>query len=202
MRSVRIILWSFATVSAVIFATVLGYGGLSNSPATSSESASINDIGGPFRLASSNGTVVDSKDLVGKPYGVFFGFTHCPEVCPTTIYEMTKTLEAVGSDAKDFRLFFITVDPERDTAAVMKDYLANFDPRIVALVPTTEELAKVAKEFYAMYGKVPGSDGEYTMIHSALIYLMNGKGKLASTISYDDPPDNRVAKIRSLLADG
>ncbi|MGB9144009.1 MAG: SCO family protein, partial [Aestuariivirga sp.] len=100
---------------------------------------------------------------------------------------------------KDFRLFFITVDPERDTAAMLKDYLSNFDPRIEALVPTPDELTRVAKEFRAIYEKVPGSDGEYTMNHTATVYLMNREGKLASTISYDETPENRIAKLGQLL---
>lgn len=167
-----------------------------------SKLASVAEIGGPFRLASSNGGYVDSKNLLGKPYGVFFGFTHCPEVCPTTLYEMTKTLAAVGDEARDFRLFFITVDPERDTAPTLKDYLSNFDPRMEALVPTPDELSKVAKEFRAIYEKVPASDGEYTMNHTATIYLMNAKGQFASTISYNETPENRIAKIRKLIAGG
>ena len=160
---------------------------------------SLADIGGPFRLASSNGGVVDSEELKGKPYGVFFGFTHCPEVCPTTLYQMTKALTAIDDGGKDFRLFFITVDPERDTAAMLKDYLSNFDPRIEALVPTPGELTKVAKEFRAIYEKVPGSDGEYTMNHTATVYLMNCEGKLLSTISYDETPGDRIAKLGQLL---
>lgn len=164
------------------------------------ERAALAEIGGPFRLASSNGGVVDSKDLRGKPYGVFFGFTHCPEVCPTTLYEMTKTMAAVGDKARDFRLFFITVDPERDTATMLKDYLSNFDPRIEALVPTPDELAEVAKDFRAIYEKVPGSAGEYTMNHTATVYLMDRGGKLASTISYDEKPENRASKLAALMA--
>ncbi|MEQ1519933.1 MAG: SCO family protein [Aestuariivirga sp.] len=164
--------------------------------------ASVAEIGGPFRLASSNGGLVDSKELLGRPYGIFFGFTHCPEVCPTTLYEMTKTLAAVGDEAREFRLFFITVDPERDTAPMLKDYLSNFDPRMEALVPTPDELSKVAKEFRAIYEKVPASDGEYTMNHTATIFLMNGEGRLASTISYSETPENRIAKIKKLIAGG
>lgn len=163
---------------------------------------SVADIGGPFRLASSNGGLVDSKDLLGRPYGIFFGFTHCPEVCPTTLYEMTKTLEAVGDEARDFRLFFITVDPERDTAPLLKDYLSNFDPRMEALVPTPDELSMIARDFRAIYEKVPASDGEYTMNHTATVFLMNGKGQLASTISYSETPENRIAKIKKLIAGG
>ncbi len=186
-----------AAVLAAIFGVIYFQG-----EDTRQKLISIADIGGLFHLASSNGDFVDSRDLAGKPYGVFFGFTHCPEVCPTTLYEMTKTLEAVGDEAKDFRLFFITVDPERDTAPMLKDYLSNFDPRMEALVPTPNELAKVAKDFRAIYEKVPASDGEYTMNHTATIYLMNGKGQLASTISYNETPENRIAKIKKLVAGG
>jgi protein SCO1/2 len=163
---------------------------------------SVADIGGPFRLASSNGGIVDSRDLLGRPYGIFFGFTHCPEVCPTTLYEMTRTLEAVGDEAREFRLFFITVDPERDTAPMLKDYLSNFAPRMEALVPTPDELARVASDFRAIYEKVPSSDGEYTMNHTATVYLMNTQGRLASTISYSETPENRIAKIKKLIAGG
>lgn len=197
MKHLRAILWGVVAVFAAILGGVYFTGGFQPD-----RLLTMADIGGPFRLASSNGGFIDSKDLLGKPYGVFFGFTHCPEVCPTTMYEMTKTLKAVGDDAKDFRLFFITVDPERDTAPMLKDYLSNFDPRIEALVPTAEELRSVARDFRAIYEKVPGSDGEYTMNHTATIYLMNGKGQLASTISYDEKPENRIAKLKKLIAGG
>lgn len=157
-------------------------------------------IGGPFRLASARGGTVDSADLLGKPYGVFFGYTHCPEVCPTTMYEMSKALTTVGGEAKDFRLFFITVDPERDTAPVLADYLANFDPRMEALVPTMEELPAIAQKFRAIYQKVPTSDGSYTMDHTATVFLMGRDGKLVSTVGYNESPENRVAKLRKLAA--
>ena len=159
-------------------------------------------IGSDFRLASSNGGAVDAKDLKGKPYAVFFGFTHCPEVCPTTLYEMSNTLAKLGDAAKDFRVFFITVDPERDTAAMLKDYLANFDPRIEALVPNMEQLPKVAADFHVYYAKSPTSDGSYTMDHTATLFLLDENGLLASTISFGEAPDVREAKIRKLLGRG
>jgi len=158
------------------------------------------EIGGPFRLASSNGGFVDSKDLAGKPYGVFFGFTHCPEVCPTTMFEMSNALQKLGDRAKDFRLFFITVDPERDTAPMLKDYLANFDPRIEALVPTLEELPAVAKSFRVIYAKVPTSDGSYTMDHTASLFLFGRDGRFRRTISYGEPVESRLAKLEKLMA--
>lgn len=158
------------------------------------------EIGGPFRLASASGGVIDSAQLAGKPYGVFFGYTHCPEVCPTTLYEMTQALSRLGDTAKDFRLFFITVDPERDSAAYLKDYLANFDPRIEALVPTAAELADVAKAFRVHYAKVPTSDGSYTMDHTASLFLFGRDGRFRRTISYGEPVESRLAKLEKLMA--
>jgi protein SCO1/2 len=156
-------------------------------------------LGGPFKLASANGGVVDSADLAGHPYGVFFGFTQCPEVCPTTLFEMSQTLKDLGDDAKDFRLFLITVDPERDTAAVLKEYVGNFDPRMEGLVPTADELKAVAKSFRAYYDKQPTSDGSYTMNHTAMIYLMDRDGQFVTVIPYGDTPEGRLDKMRKLL---
>lgn len=156
-------------------------------------------IGGPFRLASSKGGFVDSKELTGKPYGIFFGYTHCPEVCPTTLYDMSQALAALGDAAKDFRLFFVTVDPERDTAPMLKDYLANFDPRIEALVPTVEELPVFARSYRVFYQKVPESGGGYSMDHTATLFLIGRDGELASTISFGEAQEARVAKLRRLL---
>src|SRR5690349_3643425 len=98
-------------------------------------------IGGPFKLAATTGGTIDSTALKGQPFAVFFGFTHCPEVCPPTLYEMSSTLAKLGDEAKDFKVFLVTVDPERDTIDFMKSYLTSFDPRIVGLRPSPEELA-------------------------------------------------------------
>ncbi|MFT3987666.1 SCO family protein [Aestuariivirga sp.] len=194
MSLVRILM--IVTASALITGLVLFLQLAGNRP----DGAGIADIGGPFRLASSRGGDVDSKDLHGKPYGIFFGFTHCPEVCPTTLYEMSHVLGVLGSDAKDFRLFFVTVDPERDTAPILKDYLSNFDPRIEALVPTPEQLPRIARDFRIFYQKVPDSDGGYTMDHTATLFLMGRDGKLVSTIAYGEEEQSRITKIRKLMA--
>jgi protein SCO1/2 len=166
---------------------------------TTSHGPTMADIGGPFRLASSKGGVVDSQDLTGKPYAVFFGYTHCPEVCPTTLYEMSKSLQSLGPAAAGFRVFFITVDPERDTATAMADYIGNFDPRMEALVPTQEQLSKLASDFRVFYQKVPTSDGSYSMDHTATIFLMNAEGKFAGTIAFGEAENMRDAKLRKLL---
>ena len=182
-------------VAAALLAAVTGYVYLTRGEAV----VSVADIGGPFRLASANGGIVDSQDLAGKPYAVFFGFTRCPEVCPTTMAEMSAALTELGDQGKDLRVFFVTVDPERDTADFLKDYLSSFDPRIEALVPTADELAAMARAFRAFYAKSPTSDGGYTMDHTATVFLMDRQGKLASTISYGEEQATRMAKLRKLL---
>ena len=158
------------------------------------------DIGGSFRLQSQDGGMVDSKDLLGRPYGVFFGFTHCPEVCPTTLSDLAQAFAAISDLPPDFRVYFISVDPERDTPPVLKEYTANFDPRIVGLWASPEELAKVAKEFKVYYEKVPTSDGGYTMNHTAVVFLMDRRGRFRGAIEYDDPVEVYVRKLQALIA--
>lgn len=161
--------------------------------------SSVFDIGGPFVLASARGGTVDSATLAGTPYAVFFGFTHCPEVCPTTLYDMSSSLAALGDAAKDFRVFFITVDPARDTLAAMKDYVSNFDPRIEALVPTDEQLKQLASQFRVYYARVPTSDGGYTMDHTATVFLFGRDGRFSGTLAYDESAPARQAKLKKLL---
>jgi len=158
------------------------------------------DLGMPFLLASSKGGMVESRSLRGKPYAMFFGFTHCPEVCPTTIYEMSSSLERLGAQAEEFKIFFVTVDPERDTTESLRDYLSNFDPRIEGLVPTVEQLPKLASAYRIYFAKIPMSDGGYTMDHSALVYLFDGDGHYADMIPYGAPAEARDRKLRELLA--
>jgi protein SCO1/2 len=156
-------------------------------------------IGGPFTLPATTGATIDSAALVGNPYAMFFGFTHCPEVCPTTLYDMTNTLKDLGDGARDFRMYFVTVDPARDTVTDLKDYVANFDPRIVGLVPTTEQLQKMAKDFRVFYQKVPTSDGGYTMDHTATVFLFDAQGQFAGTLAFGEEPHTRLAKMKRLL---
>ena len=157
------------------------------------------DIGAPFTLASSKGGTVSSESLKGTPYAMFFGFTHCPMVCPTTLTEMQAAFAALGDVGKDLRMFFVSVDPERDTAQYLADYLTNFDPRIEGLVPTVAELPGIAKAFRVFYQKVPTSDGSYTMDHTATVFLFDRAGKFAGTIAFDEDPKLRVAKLKRLV---
>lgn len=157
-------------------------------------------IGGPFDLAAHDGSRVSAASLAGKPYALFFGFTHCPDVCPTSMMEITNDLTALGNEAKDFRVYFVTVDPARDTAALLKDYTGSFDPRIIGLVPKDEaELASVARMFRAIYRRVETPSG-YTMDHTASLYLMDARGQFFGTLDSKETPAVRQAKLRRLLA--
>lgn len=158
-------------------------------------------IGGPIRLTDQDGKPFDSKTLDGKPFAVFFGFTHCPDACPTTLSEMARTEEEIGEPAKGFTTLFVTVDPERDTPPVLKEYISNFNGNTVALSGTPEQIAQVAKDYRVFYKKVPTSDGGYTMDHTAVLYLMGRQGEFRDVIAYSEDHERFVEKVKKLLAD-
>jgi protein SCO1/2 len=155
-------------------------------------------IGGPFELTTHEGKRLSSTEFAGTPFAVFFGFTHCPDVCPTTMLDLSNIIKQLGPDADRMRYFFITVDPERDTPEHLKLYLSNFDPRITGLVGTPAEIAAVAKAYRAFYEKVPTKDG-FTFNHTALIYLMGRDGRLAGTINYQESAETQLKKLRRLI---
>ncbi|GEO17894.1 SCO family protein [Microvirga aerophila] len=158
-------------------------------------------IGGPFKLTTQDGKPFTDENLKGKPFAVFFGFTHCPEVCPTTLYDLTQDLAALGKDADNLRVAFVTVDPARDTPELLKTYLASFDPRIVGLTGTEEEIAATAKAYKVYYRKVP-TDSDYTMDHTATIFLMDSKGDFYGTSNFQESQDIRRGKLKKLVENG
>ncbi len=159
-------------------------------------SAVASTIGGPFTLTDQDGRPVSDRSLLGKPYLVFFGFTHCPDVCPTTLFDISEVLRSLGPDADKTTALFISVDPERDTPSVMKDYLASFDPHVRGLTGDAKSLGNVFKEFRVYYKKVPLDGGDYTMDHSALVYLMDKSGRFVAPFSLKRPPDVAAADLR------
>jgi protein SCO1/2 len=185
-------------IVVAISAAALGY--LTLNPGAGGGPAAV-PIGGPIRLTDQDGKPFDSASLAGKPYAVFFGFTHCPDACPTTLSEMARTEEEIGEPAKNFPTLFVTVDPERDTPAVLKEYISNFSGNTIALSGTPEQVAEVAKAFRVFYKKVPTSDGGYTMDHTAVLYLMNREGKFQDVVAYSEEHERYVAKIKKLLTD-
>jgi protein SCO1 len=158
-------------------------------------------IGGPFKLTTQDGKPFTDENLKGKPFAVFFGFTHCPEVCPTTLYDLTQDLSALGKDADNMRVAFVTVDPARDTPELLKTYLASFDPRIVGLTGTEEEIAAVANAYKVYYRKVP-TDSDYTMDHTATIFLMDSRGDFYGTSNFQESQDIRRGKLKKLVENG
>src|SRR6516225_9767966 len=156
-------------------------------------------IGGPFRLTDQNGRTVSDQDLKGHPFLVFFGFTHCPDVCPTTLFEVSEILRSLGPDANGTRALFITVDPERDTPAVMKDYLSNFDPHLWGLTGDPAAIAAVAKAYRVYYKKVPLDGGGYTMDHTAIVYLMDRNGRFVAPFNLKRSAEAAAADLRRYL---
>lgn len=157
-------------------------------------------VGGPFELTSHTGEKFDNARLAGKPYLVFFGFTHCPDICPTTLYELTDLMDVLGPDADKLTPLFITVDPERDTQTVLSEYMTAFDERIVALRGELADIDKAVKAFSAYYNKVPTEGGGYTMDHTAGVILMDAKGGFFGTLDMHEPRETVLAKLRRLIA--
>jgi protein SCO1 len=151
-------------------------------------------VGGPFSLTDVNGKPFSDKDLKGAPFAVFFGFTHCPDICPTKLFEMSEVLKATGAGGSKLRALFITVDPERDTPEILKNYLGSFDPRIIGLTGSSADLAAVTKAYRAYAKKVPLKDGDYTMDHTALVYLMDKKGLFIGALNLERPPAQSAAE--------
>jgi protein SCO1/2 len=195
-RSARIFVISIAFLAGLaLFSAVVVVFDLLSMPSAQT----VATIGGPFRLTDQNGRTVSDQDLKGHPFLVFFGFTHCPDVCPTTLFEVSEILRSLGPDANGMRALFITVDPERDTPAVIKDYLANFDPHLWGLTGDPSAVAAVAKAYRVYYKKVPLDAGGYTMDHTAIVYLMDKNGRFVAPFNLKRPAEAAAADLRRYL---
>lgn len=155
--------------------------------------------GGEYALVSHTGAPLDQTMLVGQPSLLFFGFTHCPDVCPTTMAEMQYWFEALGDDAGDLKGYFVTVDPERDTPEIIEGYVSWVSERLVGVTGAPEEIAKIVDAWHVYAEKVPTGGDDYTMNHTASVFLLNSKGQFVSTISYGENVDTALKKIRKLL---
>ena len=156
-------------------------------------------IGGPFALVDGDGRTVTQAAFAGEPTLVFFGYTHCPDVCPTTLDSISQTLKAMGPD-KPAKALFITLDPARDTPAVMKDYLSSFDPRIVGLTGTQEAVDRVAHEYRVYARKVPAGGGDYSVDHTGVVYLMDKRGDFVESFNPDlDRPAEAAATLSKYM---
>lgn len=160
------------------------------------------EFGTTFTLTDNHGQPITDKALLGQPSLVFFGFTHCPEICPTTLYDMSGWFDALGEEGKSVKGFFFSVDPERDTPEAMNDYVTAFTDRITGITGEPAEVERVRKAWRIFARKVPTSDGDYTMDHTASVLMLDSKGQFRGTINYGETQENAVAKIRELLKAG
>jgi protein SCO1 len=154
-------------------------------------------IGGPFALHEADGKTLTDKDLLGHPYLVYFGYTHCPDICPTTLAEIADVFRKIPD--KPIKALFITVDPDRDTPKVMGDYVSSFGPRIIGLSGSPAEIAKVEKEFRVYSQKGPVKDGDYAMDHSSVVYVMDRNGRFAESFNLQQSAADAAKELDAYL---
>jgi protein SCO1 len=196
-RSVRVLVVAAAFLAGLVlcFGVILIVSGRVSAPVAQQVAA----IGGPFELTDQNGRTVTERDLKGRPFLVFFGFTRCPDICPTTLFEVSEIMRALGKDADRVGALFITVDPERDTPAALKDYLSSFDPHLAGLTGEPAAVAAVAKAYRVYFKKVPLDQGGYTMDHTAIVYLMDKDGRFVSPFNMKRTTEAAAADLRRYL---
>lgn len=197
MKTVRVILWA----AVVVMAGVLGW--LTYQVTQSDQKIAEAPFGVPFQLVDQNGQPITEQAFRGKPTALFFGFTHCPEVCPTTLFELDGWLKTVDPDAKGLQAYFVTVDPERDTPQLLGQYISNVTDRVKGIAGEPAKIAEVIKGFRVYAKKIPldeaKPDGDYTMDHTASVFLLDADGRFKGTIAYGENPDTAIKKLENLM---
>ena len=198
MKTFRIALWALVGVVAVMVGVLALQSTRHGAPefAGAGEAA----IGGPFTLVDQRGRTVTREDLIGTPHALFFGYTHCPDVCPTTLWEMAAHMKRLGERADDMKVVFVTVDPARDTPEALAAYVSNFDERMLALSGSREAVDEAVRNYRAFY-KIhePDEQGDILVDHTASVYLFDASGAFRGTIAYGEAPDTAFAKLERLV---
>ncbi|SIQ54905.1 protein SCO1/2 [Rhizobium sp. RU35A] len=197
MKTIRIVLW----IAVALMAGVLGW--LTLEMTRSTKEIAEGPFGVPFQLVSQTGAPITEKAFQERPTALFFGFTHCPEVCPTTLFEMNGWLHQVDPDGTKLNAYFVTVDPERDAPDTLKQYITNVTDRVVGISGPVDKVGEMVKGFRVYARKVPVDEkdpnGDYTMDHTASVFLLNHGGRFAGTIAYGENPETAVKKLENLL---
>ncbi len=196
MSFVRKILWGLAAIAVAGFTLLLLFRGPLAPPTT------LSSIGGPFRLTTQDGRVLSDADMKGRPFAVFFGYTFCPDVCPTTLWQLSEDLKALGKDGDRLGILFVTVDPERDTAEQLKTYLSAFDPRITGLTGERAAIDQAVRAYRVFYKKNAPPDGPVTFDHTAVVMLMDAGGRFVGTLDPEESREVQLKKLKNLLARG
>lgn len=198
MRTLRIILWAAVLVlgGALTWLTL---------EVTQTQQAVVEEpFGVPFELVAQNGEPITEQAFRQKPTALFFGFTHCPEVCPTTLYELNGWMNQVDPDGTKLNGYFVTVDPERDPPELLGRYISNVTDRITGISGPPDQVAEMAKGFKVYFKKVPldetQPEGDYTMDHTASVFLLDAQGRFSGTISYGENPETAIKKLENLVA--
>jgi protein SCO1/2 len=194
MRARSLTLWLVAALGLTVALVVGGFTLMDGG--TQSRHAG---LGGPFTLTDDLGRKVTEASLLGKPSVIYFGYTFCPEICPTTLLDLSGWMQKLGPAAGRAHYVFVTVDPERDTVKAMHDYVGSFDRRIRGFTGTKAQIAAIAKEYGVYYAKEKGGGANYAVDHSTRIYLMDAKGRFVDTIAYQEQEASALAKLRRLV---
>ena len=189
------IFWAAMAVALLLVGAALYY----FTQKTEEQANSVN-LGGPFELVDQYGRKFTHEDLKGKYTFLYFGYTHCPDVCPMGLTVIAEALAQLGEERRNFRVVMVSVDPERDTPQVLKDYLENFGPEFIGLTGTPEQIRAMARQWRAFYRKTPEKNGDYRIDHSAIIFLLDKQGHYLKHFSYNISPERMVQGIREALA--
>ena len=198
MRKLRVALWVVVGIAAIGLAMLLVNQRRTETP--SSEQITLTSFGGPFTLTGADGQPFSSASLNGKPYAIFFGFTHCPDVCPTTLARMVKLRKQLNAGERAFEILFVTVDPERDTPAEVGKYAALFNSPITGLTGSPAAVEQVKKQFGIYSKKVPDRQGGYSVDHTSTVLLFDKSGGFSGTISPEEADSMALAKLKRISA--
>ena len=198
MRKLRMVLWVVVGIAVIGFAMLLVNQRRTETP--SSEQITLTSFGGPFTLTGADGKPFSSASLKGKPYAIFFGFTHCPDVCPTTLARMVKLRKQLNAGERAFEILFVTVDPERDTPAEVGKYAALFNSPITGLTGSPAVVEQVKKQFGIYSKKVPDGQGGYSVDHTSTVLLFEKSGGFSATISPEEADSMALAKLKRISA--
>lgn len=191
LRWIRRGLWALVALTGILFGYLFF---LQSGPVERSIS-----FGGPFELTDHFGETITEAAFEGHPTVLFFGFTHCPEVCPTTLYEMEDWMARLGPEGDALKAYFVTIDPERDTPEMLHDYVSNVSDRIIGISGDPEKVREMARSWRVFFSRVELDDGDYTMDHTASIFLVNADGSLRGTIAFQENSDTALEKLRNLV---
>lgn len=197
LRTIRIALWIVVAFAAAGAASLFYFQRTGDDRPIAMRGAILD---AEFNLVTEDGLAVTQTDFRDKPTAWFFGFTNCPDVCPTQLANMTRNLEALGEDADLLNVVLVTVDPERDTPAVLRNYMSVFDPRIIGLTGQLAEIEAFARGYYVYFQKVPLDAGGYTMDHTAGVLVTSAQGELLSILDPHEDPETQLAKLRRAIA--